>query len=172
MAEQLLPGYQLRTGSGLERAWLVKFMQQTYQELYPDGNFGHLAQTVEQYFSRETPLWWVEAIAAETEVAPEVLVGLQPQAKPIACLWLGNAVDQVTGDRHAHIFLLYVDAAHRRRGIGAALVRYAEAWARARGDRQLGLQVFHINQPARNLYDKLGFQPQSMWMSKLLQDAD
>jgi GNAT superfamily N-acetyltransferase len=85
---------------------------------------------------------------------------------------LGNAVDQVTGDRHAHIFLLYVDAVHRRRGIGAALVRYAEAWARARGDRQLGLQVFQVNQPARNLYAKLGFQPQSLWMLKPLAEED
>jgi ribosomal protein S18 acetylase RimI-like enzyme len=87
---------------------------------------------------------------------------------PVACLWLGNAIDQVTGDRHAHIFLLYVLPEYRRRGIGKALVDSAENWARARGDRQMGLQVFQTNQPALNLYRQLGYQTQSLWMLKPL----
>ncbi|HLO52439.1 MAG TPA: GNAT family N-acetyltransferase, partial [Kamptonema sp.] len=56
----LIPGYQLRVGSGLDRAKLVKFMHKTYHELYPDRELDHLALTVEQYFSNKTPLWWVE----------------------------------------------------------------------------------------------------------------
>lgn len=153
---------------------LVKFLQRTYSELYPDGDFSHLAQTVEQYFSRETPLWWVELTELDRNANGSVSGSLfQLTYHPVACLWLGNAVDQVTGDRHAHIFLLYVVPEHRRRGIGAALVRQAENWARSRGDRQLGLQVFLSNQPALNLYQKLGFQAQSFWMIKPLRtDSD
>jgi ribosomal protein S18 acetylase RimI-like enzyme len=45
---------------------------------------------------------------------------------------------------------------------------YAEDWARARGDRQIGLQVFQTNQLALNLYQQLGFQTQSFWMVKPL----
>ena len=60
MSEQLLPGYTIYAGSSFDRALLVKFMQLTYQELFPGQDFSHLAQTVEQYFSPETPLWWVE----------------------------------------------------------------------------------------------------------------
>jgi ribosomal protein S18 acetylase RimI-like enzyme len=86
----------------------------------------------------------------------------------VACLWLGNTVDQVKGDRHAHIFLLYVIPEHRRKGIGSALMRHAEDWARARGDRQIGLQVFQSNQAARSLYHQLGYQTQSFWMLKSL----
>ncbi|HEY9640852.1 MAG TPA: GNAT family N-acetyltransferase [Coleofasciculaceae cyanobacterium] len=146
-----IPGYSLRSGSGLDRALLVKFMQRTYQELYPGREFAHLARTVEQYLSAETSLWWVEAAAT-----------------PIACLWLGNAVDQVTADRHAYIFLLYVSPHHRHQGIGSALMSQAELWAKQRGDRQIGLQVFTHNQPALNLYQKLGYQTQSIWMVKQL----
>jgi len=87
---------------------------------------------------------------------------------PVACLWLGNAVDQVRGDRHSHIFLLYVLPAHRRQGIGTALMQYAEEWARERGDCQMGLQVFVANQPAISLYQKLGYTAQSVWMVKPL----
>lgn len=151
----LIPGYTLRTGSRLDRARLLKFMELTYLELYPDGDFSHLGQTVEQYFGSSTPLWWVE------ETPPS-------QKVPVGCLWLGSAIDQVSGDRHAHIFLVYVAPEHRRRGIGSALIGHAETWAKDRGDRQIGLQVFLTNQPALNLYRKLGYDTQSLWMLKPL----
>jgi ribosomal protein S18 acetylase RimI-like enzyme len=126
-------------------------MQRTYQELYPQQSFAHLAQTVEQYLSKNTPIGWV-------------IYG----RSPIACLWLGSAIDQVTGDRHAHILLLYVDPVHRRQGIASTLMNQAEDWARERGDRQIGLQVFQHNQPALSLYEALGYAPQSLWMTKPL----
>jgi ribosomal protein S18 acetylase RimI-like enzyme len=153
---QQLGGYRLRIGSGRERSTLVKFLQWSYQELFPEQeDFSHLAETARQYFCRETPLWWVES----TEDVP---------SQPVACLWLGNAMDQVKGDRHAHIFLLYVMPEHRRQGIGSALMHHAEDWARARGDRQIGLQVFGANQPAVRLYHHLGYQTKFLWMVKPL----
>lgn len=158
MSEQLIPGYWLRLGSGQERLTLVKFIKLAYQELFPEQeDFSHLTRTVKQYFSKETPLWWVDA----DEVAAT-------GSSPVACIWLGNAIDQVKGDRHAHVFLLYVMPEHRRQGIGSALMRHAQDWARARGDRQIGLQVFQSNQPAVRLYQRLGYQTQSLWMVKPL----
>lgn len=163
---QLIPGYAVRSGSTLDRALLVKFMQRTYQELHPGQPIAHLAQTVEQYFSVDTPLWWVERLPQLDSVPTLMPASVIP---PIACLWMGNAVDQIRGDRHAHIFLVYVVPTERRRGIGAALLRQAEAWARERGDRQIGLQVFCSNQAALHLYEKSGYQPQSIWMVKGLE---
>ncbi|HYW18996.1 MAG TPA: GNAT family N-acetyltransferase [Nodularia sp. (in: cyanobacteria)] len=132
-------------------------MQQTYQDLFPQQDFAHLGRTVEQYFSQDTPLWWVEYLGKEDS----------PQS-PIAGLWVGNAIDQVQGDRHAHIFLLYVVPEHRRRGVGTALMKYVENWAIQRGDRQIGLQVLTSNPAALNLYNHLGYQTQSLWMLKSL----
>lgn len=153
---QLIPGYVIGAGSGLDRAMLVKFMQKTYQELFAEQDFSHLARTVEQYFSQETPLWWVQSENSTQ------------RRSPVACLWVGNAIDQVVGDRHAHIFLLYVAPEHRRKGIATALLKYLENWAAARGDRQIGLQVFQANSSALNLYKQLGYQTQSLWMVKPL----
>ncbi|MBD2343180.1 GNAT family N-acetyltransferase [Anabaena subtropica FACHB-260] len=187
-----MPGYHIRRGSTLERSQLVKFIQRTYQELFPtQQDFAHLAITVEQYFSKDTPLWWVDFSHEElgsgegiesgnisspllpaTPLAP---LGETPRpqwlpcsstSSPVACLWMGNAIDQIQGDRHAHIFLLYVLPEHRRRGIATALMQYAENWAKQRGDRQIGLQVFQSNPPALNLYNHLGYQTQSLWMVK------
>ena len=168
MSEELLPGYLLRTGTKRERETLLKFLQLSYQEFFPEQtDFSHLSLTVKQYFSRETPLWWVEP--AKTDFSGDSIVSSSlPQNQPIACLWMGNAIDQVKGDRYAHVFLLYVLPEHRRQGIGSALMRYAQNWARARGDRQIGLQVFQNNQPALKLYHQLGYQTQSLWMVKPL----
>jgi ribosomal protein S18 acetylase RimI-like enzyme len=195
VSEQLLPGYFIRRGSTLERSLLLKFMQLTYQDLFPNQDFSHLEQTVKQYFSSDTPLWWVNEEDAESgrhgeaeinfPASPrppsgsEVWTRQEPprlqlphrvpaSSSPIACLWVGNAIDQVQGNRHAHIFVLYVAPEHRRRGIGTALMQYVENWAMQRGDRQIGLQVFQSNQPALNLYHRLGYQTQSLWMIKFL----
>jgi ribosomal protein S18 acetylase RimI-like enzyme len=126
-------------------------MQKTYQELAPKQDFSHLALTVEQYLSRETPLWWVN-----------------DRNSPVACLWAGNATDQMTGDRIAHIFLLYVAPEHRRRGIATALIGLVETWAIDKGLRAIGLQVFQANSSALNLYNQLGYQTQSLSMVKPL----
>lgn len=151
-------------------------MQRTYQDLFPNQDFSHLEQTVKQYFSSDTPLWWVDEEDTNTErhkeagkllsvsECPPVLAS----SNPIACVWVGNAIDQVQGNRHAHIFVLYVAPEYRRRGIGTALMQYVENWAIQRGDRQIGLQVFQSNKPALNLYDRLGYQTQSLWMVKFL----
>nr|WP_246162905.1 GNAT family N-acetyltransferase [Brasilonema sennae] len=187
MSEELLPNYTIRRGSTLDRALLVKFMQRTYQEAFAQQDFSHLAQTVEQYFSRDTPLWWVDFVEVEQKEAPEAgresnskfqipnsKLGVSPSlppSSPIAGLWVGNAIDQVQGDRHAHIFLLYVVPEHRRQGVGTALMQYVENWARARGDHQIGLQVFQTNTAALNLYNQLGYQTQSLWMVKSLENT-
>lgn len=160
MSEQLLSGYSLRAGSGLDRARLVKFIQRTYQEIFPKQDFSHLARTVEQYFSKDTPLWWVDFSTPEPRNISSTVT--------VACLWAGNAVDQVQGDRHTHIFLLYVIPEHRRRGIAKVLMQQVETWAASRGDHQISLQVFQSNQPALNLYQQLGYKIQSVSMIKSL----
>lgn len=164
MAEKLLSDYTVRSGSTLDRALLVKFMQRTYQDMFPRQDFSHLSQTVEQYLSPDTPLWWVEYSPEKKQIVKDIF-----PTPPIGCLWMGNAIDQITGLRHAHIFLLYVIPEYRRKGIGTALMEYAQNWAKNRGDIQIALQVFQSNTPAVNLYNQLGYQTQSLWMVKSLQ---
>lgn len=153
MAYSQPPISQIRLGSTKDKALLTEFMQQTYQEMSPQQDFSHLKQTVEQYLSHETPLWWVDI--------PE-------QSTPVGCLWMGNAIDQITNSRYAHIFLVYVIPEYRKQGIGKKLMAQAETWAQKRGDTQIGLQVFPENIPAFSLYEQLGYQTQSLTMLKYL----
>ena len=149
--------YQLTTGSAIDLATLLKFLQITYQELYPhQQDYQHLQLTVDRYLSSETPLWFVT-----TPETPQMSGDI---AAKIACLWIGIAIDQIDGIRHPNIFLIYVNPVYRRQGIGRALLQYAEAWARAQGYTQIGLQVFATNQPAIDLYQQLGYQARSISM--------
>lgn len=176
MSSSLPPNYYLKQGSGLDRPVLLRFLQHTYQELCPQGSVGHLATTAEQYFSGRTPLWWVEWLDPNPRSAPDPLVrrSLLEQVTSshnlvkVGCLWMGNAIDQCQGDRHSHIFLLYVAPEHRRQGLGRSLMQTAEAWAKKQGDRQITLQVFVNNAAALKLYNALGYCPQSITLGKSL----
>lgn len=53
---------------------------------------------------------------------------------------------------------LAVDPAARTRGVGRALMEAVIAEARARGGRRFTLRVFAPNEPARRLYERLGFE--------------
>ena len=53
---------------------------------------------------------------------------------------------------------LMVDAAHRRRGVGQALLDAAVEWARGAGIMKIELHVFPHNEPAIALYERYGFE--------------
>jgi len=61
------------------------------------------------------------------------------------------------GDEEAHLLLLAVDPRLRRRGLGAALVAWLEASARAAGVGPVYLEARATNAAARAFYRRLGY---------------
>jgi diamine N-acetyltransferase len=80
--------------------------------------------------------------------------------------WWGARLDSaLAGFAHARLGeggckldKLYVHPERQRRGIGAALLREVEAWARAQQARRLWLQVNRGNAQAIRAYQKYGFR--------------
>jgi RimJ/RimL family protein N-acetyltransferase len=70
---------------------------------------------------------------------------------------LSLARDPHPASRHVADLGLMVSAAHRRRGIGRALLGAAEEWARGAGVAKLELHVFPHNEAAIALYESCGF---------------
>ncbi|MGD2177075.1 MAG: GNAT family N-acetyltransferase [Anaerolineae bacterium] len=70
--------------------------------------------------------------------------------------------------RYASVDNLAVRRAHRRGGVGRALMKRAEAWAEARGATSVELNVYAFNQPAEDFYRSLGYNTLSHRMSKSL----
>lgn len=156
MHQSLPEGYRWRQGSTGDRALLEKFARLVYGELFPENaNFDHLSNTVVGYLSQASPIWWVEEVDLPSD-----------DYDPVGLLWAGVAIDQATGSRHLQILLLYVHPAHRRQGIGAALIDKAEALASERGDRCIGVQTFTHNQAALKLYERLGYRPSEVQLRK------
>lgn len=66
--------------------------------------------------------------------------------------------DYFSLERHGHVGILAVTAGAEGHGVGGALLRAAEAWARDRGFRSLTLNVFSGNRHARGVYEHMGFE--------------
>ncbi len=60
--------------------------------------------------------------------------------------------------RSAHLVLLAVEPAYRRRGAGVALFRWFEKIARLGGITRIQLELRADNQAARAFYERLGFR--------------
>jgi ribosomal protein S18 acetylase RimI-like enzyme len=68
----------------------------------------------------------------------------------------------------AELAELYVDPPYRRRGIGGALVRYAEALAIERGATELILLTGLNNHDAQAFYRRLGYREAALAMERSL----
>jgi len=112
------------------------------------------ARTLRGYFEAAHPLETL--LIAETDGAPSGFVFLEEHE------------DYFTLATHGHIGILVVAEAAEGRGVGAALMRAAEEWARSRGHRTLTLNVFDGNRRARALYERSGFRPDTIKYRKAL----
>ncbi len=74
-------------------------------------------------------------------------------------LWIpGEAVGFVAAsDDIASVFSVAVHPEAQRSGLATQIMTAANAWAVERGTTSMFLQVLGTNQPARALYDRLGF---------------
>ena len=98
------------------------------------------------------PAWGAARIRWHVRDADSVVLTARQQA-----LIAGFAIMRY-GEDVAHLNLLAVDPAHRRRGIARALVRWLEETALTAGTFIIGLELRAGNEAARALYHALGYQ--------------
>lgn len=74
----------------------------------------------------------------------------------------------LTPRKYALIENIAVAAAHRRRGIGEALMKRTEQWAKSLGARSIELTVWDFNQVAKDFYRQLDYRSIHQRMAKEL----
>ena len=97
------------------------------------------------------PSWGAARIRWHVRDAESVVLTARQQA-----MIAGFAIMRY-GEDVAHLNLLAVDPAHRRRGIARALVRWLEETALTAGTFIIGLELRAGNEAARALYHTLGY---------------
>lgn len=92
---------------------------------------------------------------------PTLLIA-EAAGSPVGFAFLEPAVDYFSGDRHGHLGMIAVVAEAEGQGAGAALMRAAEEWARANQYPKLTLNVFEGNARARAIYERFGYQVETL----------
>jgi GNAT superfamily N-acetyltransferase len=89
--------------------------------------------------------------------------------RPVGFAFLEPAVDYFSGEPHGHLGMIAVTESAEGHGAGAALMRAAEEWTRARGYAKLTLNDFEGNRRARQVYEHRGFQVETVRYVKILE---
>jgi ribosomal protein S18 acetylase RimI-like enzyme len=63
---------------------------------------------------------------------------------------------------------LYVSALNRQKGLGTTLLHMAEEYVKSKECDVMKIEVFAPNTPARNFYEKLGYEPRTIDQIKKL----
>ena len=78
-------------------------------------------------------------------------------------LWLGKMTETL-----AWVYDITIFEEHRKKGYAAAAFAAVETYAKELGYQKIGLNVFGHNTAARNLYEKLNYNTDTLQMSKQL----
>lgn len=79
-----------------------------------------------------------------------------------------TSTDSVTLERCGYVTVLALTKAAEGQGIAGRLMSGVEDWGRDQGFRLIGLDVFANNRRAREFYAKLGYQEDSLRLTKPL----
>ena len=104
----------------------------------------------------------------EPEPENSLLVAEEAPDSPVGYVFTTTREDYFTHERHAHVEVLAVEPAAQGQGLGRLLMDAAEAWARGRGYRRITLNVFAQNERARQMYEHLGYEPETLHYLKEL----
>ena len=104
----------------------------------------------------------VQALWAQGKIGPARLAVMDRVQGPKVALWITDDARPVavgfcgmTGD-FAGLHAVFVAPEQRGRGLGLRLMQGVAHWAVGQGARQIALAVTSANQPARQLYARLG----------------
>ena len=83
-------------------------------------------------------------------------------------LHLQTMKDFFTGALNCHVSDIGVAVEHEGKGVGSALLEYAERWAKEHRCRLVTLSVFPGNERARKVYDRHGYGVELVRMAKVV----
>ncbi len=96
------------------------------------------------------------------------LIAEDAEGIPLGFVHGEAATDSVTLEPCGYVTVLATIAAAEGKGVAQRLMEGVENWARSKGYRLLGLDVFANNQRARSFYRHLGYAEDSLRLTKVI----
>jgi len=91
---------------------------------------------------------------------------------PAGFVWVARTHNDSTGQLEASLLNQYVAAPFRGQGLGHQLMEAAETWAREQGLGRISLSVGAQNTLGQRLYESLGYQVETLRMTKPLDSEE
>jgi aminoglycoside 6'-N-acetyltransferase I len=116
--------------------------------LWPDDAADSHAREVERFF------------AGQLRMPLEVLIATDSNGGVVgfAELSIRSYAEDCVTDRVAYLEGWYVEPDARRKGVGSALIRAAEVWARRQGCTEFGSDAVYDNEVSASVHRALGFE--------------
>lgn len=145
----------VRPAASRDGATLARLHERTWREAY----WGSLPDAVALGEARDATYWAAAASRIGKDARARdhalLLAEVERAEEPIGYAWAGPARGR-DEPWDGEVYMLYVLAAHHRRGVGRALIGAAAAHLVRRGFFHLGVWVVEENGPARAFYESLG----------------
>ena len=110
----------------------------------------------------------VERLRKDESFHNEAFIAWAEDGTPAGFVWVAKDHNDSTGQLEALLLNQYVTDGYRGQGLGRRLMETAEEWARGQGLPRISLAVGVGNTIGQRLYESLGYQAETLRMSKKL----
>jgi GNAT superfamily N-acetyltransferase len=126
-------------------------------------------QVIEEHVARR-----VERLRKDEGFPSQAFVAKTNDGTLAGFVWVARTHNDSTGQLEASLLNQYVAEPYRGQGLGHRLMETAEEWARQQGLPRISLSVGERNTLGQRLYESLGYQVETLRMTKKLtpQESD
>jgi ribosomal protein S18 acetylase RimI-like enzyme len=156
--------FRIETATDDDWPWIVQGQVEiAWVRLGPERQQEVSRQTVEERVARQ-----VAELRREKGFPNEAFVARAEDSTPAGFVWVARTHNDFTGQLEASLLSQYVAEPYRDQGLGHRLLETAEEWARQQGLPRISLSVGAHNRLAQRLYETLGYQVETLRMTKKL----
>ena len=114
----------------------------------------------------------VATIREDTGFPSQAFVAWTSDGTRAGYVWVARTHNDSTGQLEVSLLSQYVVALYRGQGLGQRLMQTAEDWARQQGSPRISLSVGVRNTLGQRLYESLGYEVETVRMSKRLAELE
>ncbi len=155
---------EIGSPSGDDWSWITEHHVETAW----DSLTSNLQQMVSKQVVQECVTDQMTKIREKHGVTNQVFLAHDGEGQRVGFIWVDQVRSAFTGTLHAYILEIFVADEYRGQGIGSLLMAQAETWAREHQLARIGLSVATHNAVAIELYEKLGYETETLRMFKNL----